>query len=38
VDFLRGNADIAVIGSETIRILERDGADAVGRFLKSLRP
>ncbi|HET7545001.1 MAG TPA: tryptophan synthase subunit alpha [Polyangiaceae bacterium] len=37
VDFLRGKADIAVVGSETLRILDQRGPGAVGPFLKSLR-
>ena len=37
VDFLRGKADIAVIGSETLRVLERGGVAAVGPFLSGLR-
>ena len=37
VDFLRGKADIAVVGSETLRILDQRGLPAVGPFLKSLR-
>jgi tryptophan synthase alpha chain len=37
VDFLRGKADIAVIGSETLRVLDRGGLSAVGPFLSSLR-
>lgn len=37
VDFLRGKADIAVVGSETLRVLERDGLPAVAPFLASLR-
>jgi tryptophan synthase alpha chain len=37
VDFLRGKADIAVIGSETLRVLERGGIAAVGPFLSALR-
>ena len=37
VDFLRGKADIAVVGSETLRVLERGGLAAVGPFLSSLR-
>lgn len=37
VDFLRGKADIAVVGSETLRVLERGGIAAVGPFLKGLR-
>ena len=37
VDFLRGKADIAVVGSETLRVLERGGVAEVGPFLSSLR-
>ena len=37
VDFLRGKADIAVVGSETLRVLERGGVAAVGPFLQTLR-
>lgn len=37
VDFLRGKADIAVVGSESIRVLEREGPAAVGHFLSGLR-
>ena len=36
VDFIRGRADIAVIGSETIRVLDRDGVDGVGPFIRGL--
>lgn len=38
VEFLRGKADIAVVGSETLRVLERDGEGGVDRFVRSLRP
>ena len=37
VDFLRDKADIAVVGSETLRILQTNGIAAVTPFLKSLR-
>jgi tryptophan synthase alpha chain len=37
VDFLKGKADIAVIGSETIRLVDTAGVDAVGDFISSLR-
>ena len=37
VDFLRGKADVAVVGSETLRVLERGGLAAVEPFLSSLR-
>ena len=38
VDFLEGKADIAVIGTQTIRLIDRDGIGAVGPFIRSLRP
>jgi tryptophan synthase alpha chain len=37
VDFLKGKADIAVVGSETIRLVEREGIAAVGDFIRGLR-
>ena len=37
VEFLRGKADIAVVGSETLRVLDQHGLSAVGPFLSSLR-
>lgn len=37
VDFLRGKADIAVIGTQTIRLMEQEGIGAVGAFIKGLR-
>lgn len=37
VDFLRGKADIAVVGSETLRILDQRGVAGVKPFLRSLR-
>jgi tryptophan synthase alpha chain len=37
VEFLTGKADIAVIGSETIRLVDTAGVDAVGKFINSLR-
>ncbi len=36
VDQLRGKADIAVVGSQTLRLIERDGVAAVGPFIRSL--
>jgi len=36
VDFLKGKADIAVIGSQTIRIMEQRGIAAVEDFLHTL--
>jgi tryptophan synthase alpha chain len=37
VDFLKGKADIAVIGSQTIRIVEDKGVGAVEGFIGGLR-
>lgn len=37
VDFLRGKADIAVVGSQMIRLIEAEGVGSVGAFIKSLR-
>jgi tryptophan synthase alpha chain len=37
VDFLHGKADIAVVGSETLRVLQTSGIGTVTPFLKSLR-
>ncbi|MHC1724431.1 MAG: tryptophan synthase subunit alpha [Syntrophobacteraceae bacterium] len=37
VDFLRGKADIAVIGTQTIRLMDQEGIGAVGDFIKGLR-
>jgi tryptophan synthase alpha chain len=36
VDFLRGKADIAVVGSETIRVMEEEGVGGVKPFIESL--
>lgn len=38
MDFLRGKADIAVIGSEMIRHLDKGGLDGIKSFLNSLLP
>jgi tryptophan synthase alpha chain len=38
IDFLKGKADIAVIGSETIRRVDQGGIAAAGAFIESLRP
>ncbi len=38
VDALRGKADIAVIGTETIRVMQERGVAAVGPFIAGLRP
>lgn len=37
VDFLKGKADIAVIGTQTIRLMEQEGVESVGRFIAGLR-
>jgi tryptophan synthase alpha chain len=37
IDFIKGKSDIAVIGSQTIRIVEDRGSGAVGNFIRSLR-
>ena len=37
VGFLRGQADIAVIGTETIRMIEKQGVASVRGFIRSLR-
>jgi tryptophan synthase alpha chain len=36
IEFLQGKADIAVIGSETIRVIDEQGIDAVGKFIERL--
>lgn len=36
VNYLKGRADIAVIGSQTIRIVEEKGAVAAGDFIRSI--
>ncbi len=38
VDALRGKADVAVVGSQTIRVMDEQGVGAVGEFIASLRP
>jgi tryptophan synthase alpha chain len=37
IDFLTGTADIAVIGTQTIRVVDEQGVDAVGDFIAGLR-
>ena len=37
VDMLRNRADIAVIGTETIRLVDEQGASVVGPFIRGLR-
>ncbi len=37
IDYLKGKVDIAVIGSQTIRIVEKEGIASVASFVRSLR-
>jgi tryptophan synthase alpha chain len=37
IAFLTGKVDIAVVGTETIRLVDREGPDAVEPFLRGLR-
>ena len=37
VDFLRGQVDIAVVGTETLRVIDEQGVDAVPSFIEGLR-
>lgn len=37
VNFLKGKVDIAVIGTETIRLIDKEGIDAVEGFIRSLQ-
>jgi tryptophan synthase alpha chain len=37
IDYLKGKVDIAVIGTQTIRVMETGGVEAVGDFIKGLR-
>jgi len=37
VDFLKEKADIAVIGTQTLRLMDQKGTSAVGEFIESLR-
>ncbi len=37
IDALKGKADMAVIGSRTIKLVESEGAEAVGPFIAGLR-
>ena len=36
IDFLKGKTDIAVIGTQTIRLMEKEGIGAVGDFIRGL--
>jgi tryptophan synthase alpha chain len=36
INFLKGKAEIAVIGSQTIRVMEQNGVASVGEFIRNL--
>jgi tryptophan synthase alpha chain len=36
VDFVRGKVDVAIVGSESLRVLDESGVRAVGEFIKTL--
>lgn len=36
IEFLKGKSDIAVIGTQTLRLMEQEGVDSVRRFIESL--
>jgi tryptophan synthase alpha chain len=37
IDFLKGKADIAIIGTQTIRLMDQEGVGEVGNFISTLR-
>jgi len=37
IDFLKGKIDIAILGSAIIRLVDKEGINAVGKFIKGLR-
>jgi tryptophan synthase alpha chain len=37
IDYLKGKADIAVVGTQSIRVMEQKGIAAVGDFIRRLR-
>jgi tryptophan synthase alpha chain len=37
IDFLKGKADIAIVGTQTIRIMDEKGVSAVENFIRGLR-
>jgi len=37
IDFLTGKVDIAVVGTQTIKVMEENGIGAIGPYLRSLR-
>ncbi|HUU41711.1 MAG TPA: tryptophan synthase subunit alpha [Desulfatiglandales bacterium] len=37
IDFLKGKADIAIIGTQAIKVMKEEGISSVGKFIRSLR-
>ena len=37
IDFLKGRVDVAVIGTQTIRLVDKEGIDSVSDFISGLR-
>jgi len=37
IQFLKGRADMAVVGTQTLRVMEEKGIEAVGDFIRDLR-
>jgi tryptophan synthase alpha chain len=37
VDFLKGKVEVAVVGSQALRILDADDVETVGDFFRQLR-
>jgi tryptophan synthase alpha chain len=37
IKFLQGKADIAVIGTQALRLMEKEGIDALGPFIRNLQ-
>lgn len=37
VDFLKGKVDIAVVGTQSIKVMDESGIDAVGEFIRELQ-
>ena len=37
IQFLKGRADMAVVGTQTLRVMEENGIEAVGDFIRDLR-
>jgi len=37
IEFLEGKADIAIVGTQALRLIENEGIDALGPFIRSLQ-